>query len=199
MRVGPMPMPVAAPDAIGFDEVTNGYVPWSRSSSVACAPSKSTSLPSRSAWSTSSDTSPTNGASRSRVARRTAPRPPRGRTARPRRRARARRSSRRARPRSSGAGSSGRARPARGCRSATPCRRTPGPMPRRVVPICSLPSRRSDAWSIATCHGMIRCALPESDDDRRVDPARLELVELVERAPAGRRRSRRRSPRSCPR
>ena len=37
-----------------------------------------------------------------------------------------------------------------------------GPMPRRVVPIWSLPSRRSDAWSIVTCHGMIRCALPES-------------------------------------
>jgi hypothetical protein len=36
-----------------------------------------------------------------------------------------------------------------------------GPMPRRVVPICSFPSRRSEAWSIATCHGMIRCALPE--------------------------------------
>ena len=35
-------------------------------------------------------------------------------------------------------------------------------MPRRVVPIWSLPSRRSDAWSIAMCHGMIRCALPES-------------------------------------
>ena len=27
IRVGPMPTPVAAPDAIGFDEVTNGYVP----------------------------------------------------------------------------------------------------------------------------------------------------------------------------
>jgi hypothetical protein len=27
MRVGPIPIPVAAPDAIGFDEVTNGYVP----------------------------------------------------------------------------------------------------------------------------------------------------------------------------
>ena len=37
-----------------------------------------------------------------------------------------------------------------------------GPMPRRVVPICRLPSRRSDAWSIATCHGMIRCAFPDS-------------------------------------
>ncbi len=35
-------------------------------------------------------------------------------------------------------------------------------MPRRVVPIWSLPSRRSDAWSIAMCHGMIRCALPDT-------------------------------------
>ena len=51
-------------------------------------------------------------------------------------------------------------------------------MPRRVVPIWSLPRRRSEAWSIAMCHGMIRCALPESDDDGGVDAARLELVEL---------------------
>ena len=65
IRVGPTPTPVAAPEAIGFDEVTNGYVPWSRSSSVACAPSKSTCLPARSASSTSSETSPTYGASRS--------------------------------------------------------------------------------------------------------------------------------------
>ena len=35
-------------------------------------------------------------------------------------------------------------------------------MPRRVVPIWSLPRRRSEAWSIAMCHGMIRCALPDS-------------------------------------
>ena len=35
MRCGPMPTPVAALDATGFDDVTNGYVPWSRSSSVA--------------------------------------------------------------------------------------------------------------------------------------------------------------------
>src|SRR5947209_6763190 len=35
-------------------------------------------------------------------------------------------------------------------------------MPRFVVPIASLPRRRSLAWSIARCHGMIRCALPES-------------------------------------
>ena len=44
---------VAAPDATGFDDVTNGYVPWSTSSSVPCAPSKSTDFPSRSARSTS--------------------------------------------------------------------------------------------------------------------------------------------------
>ena len=37
-----------------------------------------------------------------------------------------------------------------------------GPMPRRVVPIWRLPRRRSDAWSIAMCHGMIRCAFPET-------------------------------------
>ena len=35
------------------------------------------------------------------------------------------------------------------------------PLPRRVVPICNLPRRRSDAWSIAMCQGMIRCALPD--------------------------------------
>src|SRR3954454_6005178 len=34
-------------------------------------------------------------------------------------------------------------------------------MPRRVVPIWRLPSFRSRAPSRATCHGMIRCALPE--------------------------------------
>ena len=36
-----------------------------------------------------------------------------------------------------------------------------GPIPRRVVPIWSRPSFRSLAESTATCHGMIRCALPE--------------------------------------
>ena len=33
---------------------------------------------------------------------------------------------------------------------------------RRVVPICSLPRRRSRAPSRATCHGMIRCAFPDT-------------------------------------
>ena len=72
MRVGPIPIPVAAAPAIGFDEVTKGYVPWSRSSSVPCAPSSRTRLPSRIASSTSSDVSATYG--RSRCAKRLVPR-----------------------------------------------------------------------------------------------------------------------------
>ena len=40
-------------------------------------------------------------------------------------------------------------------------------MPRRVVPIWRFPSFRSRAPSSATCHGMIRCALPE----RKTRPA----------------------------
>ena len=55
-----------------------------------------------------------------------------------------------------------------------------GPMPRFVVPICSLPSRRSLAWSIATCHGMIRCAFPETYDLVRRVAAGLEAVELLD-------------------
>ena len=42
IALGPTPVPVQAPPAVGDDEVTNGYVPWSRSSSVPCAPSKKT-------------------------------------------------------------------------------------------------------------------------------------------------------------
>ena len=54
-----------------------------------------------------------------------------------------------------------------------------GPMPRRVVPIWSLPRRRSRAPSSATCHGMIRCALPETKTSPAVCvPPRLEVVEL---------------------
>ena len=34
-----------------------------------------------------------------------------------------------------------------------------GPMPRRVVPIWSLPSFVSPAWSSSMWYGMIRCAL----------------------------------------
>ncbi len=42
--VGPMPAPVQAPPAVGFDEVTNGYVPWSTSSRVPWPPSSRTTL-----------------------------------------------------------------------------------------------------------------------------------------------------------
>src|SRR5690348_13630889 len=42
--VGPTPEPTQAPPAVGEDEVTNGYVPWSTSSSVAWAPSSRTTL-----------------------------------------------------------------------------------------------------------------------------------------------------------
>ena len=63
-----------------------------------------------------------------------------------------------------------------------------GPMPRCVVPICSRPSRRSLARSIATCHGMIRCALPERRSAVGRDAARLERRRSPRPAPAGRRR-----------
>ena len=36
-----MPVPTHAPPAVGLQDVTNGYVPWSRSRNVACAPSSS--------------------------------------------------------------------------------------------------------------------------------------------------------------
>ena len=45
MSFGPTPVPVHAEALTGFDEVTNGYVPWSMSSSVPCAPSKMTRPP----------------------------------------------------------------------------------------------------------------------------------------------------------
>src|SRR5512143_1364831 len=43
--VGPTPDPVHAPPAVVFEEVTNGYVPWSMSSSVPWAPSNSSLAP----------------------------------------------------------------------------------------------------------------------------------------------------------
>src|ERR1051326_1193467 len=43
---GEMPSPVATPPAAALDDVTNGNVPWSISSMVACAPSKRIDLPS---------------------------------------------------------------------------------------------------------------------------------------------------------
>ena len=45
MRVGGTPVPVQAPPAVALDDVTNGYVPWSISSMVPCAPSNKMRLP----------------------------------------------------------------------------------------------------------------------------------------------------------
>ena len=101
---------VRAPPASVGDEVTNGYVPWSMSSSVPCAPSSSTPL---AVAQRAVDEQRRVGEVRAqppRVAPRSARRAPRARSARRRTRAAATCSSPRARPRSSGAGSSGRSR-----------------------------------------------------------------------------------------
>ena len=45
IRVGPMPEPAQAPPAVGLDEVTNGYVPWSTSSRVPWSPRAARLLP----------------------------------------------------------------------------------------------------------------------------------------------------------
>ena len=47
MREGAMPRPVQKPPALGFEDVTNGYVPKSMSSSVAWPPSSRILLPAR--------------------------------------------------------------------------------------------------------------------------------------------------------
>src|ERR1019366_3231380 len=65
IRPGPMPEPVDAPPAVELDDVTNGYVPWSTSSMVACPPSNTTVLPASSAWFSSRPVSTTIGRSRS--------------------------------------------------------------------------------------------------------------------------------------
>ena len=75
--------------------------------------------------------------------------------------------------------------------------RVGGPIPRRVVPIWRRPSRRSLAESMATCHGMIRCALPRRARPRSDDP-RSSSSSSSSRGGPGRRRSRRRRRRSCP-
>ena len=63
--IGAMPPPVAAPPAIGCDEVTYGYEPWLRSRSVPCAPSKRRCSPAASARCTRSVVSVMCGRSRS--------------------------------------------------------------------------------------------------------------------------------------
>ena len=58
MAVGPRPAPTAAFPATVLLLVTNGYVPWSTSSSVPWAPSKSTALPRSTSWASFSLASP---------------------------------------------------------------------------------------------------------------------------------------------
>ena len=65
IRVGPIPVPVQAAPAVGLDDVTKGYVPWSMSSIVPWAPSNSTRFPARRASSMISAVSSMNGRRRS--------------------------------------------------------------------------------------------------------------------------------------
>src|SRR5205814_687340 len=62
---GGTPRPVHTPPNDAFDEVTKRYVPWSMSSSLACAPSNITFRSSAPSVARNSDTSPTHGRSRS--------------------------------------------------------------------------------------------------------------------------------------
>ena len=52
-------------------------------------------------------------------------------------------------------------------------------MPRRVVPICSLPSFASPAWSRSMWYGMIRCALALMRRPERSTPFARRLVQLA--------------------
>ena len=197
IRFGPIPMPVAASPATGVrrgDERIRAVVEVEQRPLRALEQDVLARRAARGRRAATCRRCTAAAAARSPRSARPAPR---ARAARRRRRARARRSSRRARPRSSGAGSSGRAGPGRGCRAATPCRRRPG---RSRAGSCRSAACRAAArspWSIATCHGMIRCALPETCTHAGRDPARLELVELRERTPPGRSRSRRRARTPC--
>src|SRR5205085_8323210 len=47
--VGGTPTPVAAPPDVALEDVTYGYVPWSMSNMVPCAPSNNTDFPASSA------------------------------------------------------------------------------------------------------------------------------------------------------
>src|SRR5208283_4688439 len=64
IAVGGTPVPVTAPPEVALDEVTKGYVPWSMSSMVPCAPSNMTDSPSAMARLSSKAVSVTNGAIR---------------------------------------------------------------------------------------------------------------------------------------
>src|SRR5699024_230994 len=57
--VGPTPDPMVTPPAIGLDDVTHGYAPWSISSITPCAPSNRTRRPLSSALFKTTDVSQT--------------------------------------------------------------------------------------------------------------------------------------------
>src|SRR5262249_53471461 len=158
---GPTPAPVQTPPATGLLDVTNGYVPWSRSRYVACAPSNNTHCWASSASCTRCTESSMSGASRGTIARYVS---------------------------ASCFASIGRrlytfastpffSRNARSSfsrkifGSSRSCTRMPtrnalsayaGPMPRFVVPSLFLPRYRSVTRSSSWWYGMIRCALPDS-------------------------------------
>ncbi len=173
-----MPPPVVAPPATAFEEVTNGYDPWSRSRSVPWAPSSSTCSPRASADWTSQVVSSRCSARRSphpaalstsaSTSKPSAPIEPSrrflsgsSRSSRDRRTDRSRRSP---------------------MRSPTRQARSPyaGPMPRPVVPTLAPSRRASFARSRATWYGMITWALRLTRTRRDVDPARGEHVELAD-------------------
>src|SRR5438067_2305871 len=62
MAVGATPVPVTAPPEVALEEVTKGYVLWSMSSIVPCAPSKTMDSPPANAWFSSAAVSQTKGA-----------------------------------------------------------------------------------------------------------------------------------------
>ena len=69
MSRGPRPVPLHAPPAVGFDDVTYGYVPWSRSRNVAWAPSSRICDPAAKASCNNPTVSHTYGCSRAPNAR----------------------------------------------------------------------------------------------------------------------------------
>src|SRR5208283_2265054 len=62
MALGATPVPMTAPPEVALDDVTNGYVPWSISSIVPCAPSNRIASPPARALFSKTAVSQTNGA-----------------------------------------------------------------------------------------------------------------------------------------
>ena len=160
---GPRPLPTDAPPATGFDDVTNGYVPWSTSRKVAWAPSSRILRPDSRASCSRLTVSATYGTSRApsssnlfTTSSRSNPSPPMSASSRCA-----------ASPRSRTFAANDAAFSTSPTRM--PVRRTlsaiAGPMPFRVVPMRESPRADSCAASIAWCHGKIRCARLETRND----------------------------------